>query len=87
MRKARRGSGEHRSVYVFRFCRQRTDPAAKACAPCGAGIDERAVVSRSGWQAQPPIRDMARILMYPSGEGCCSDSTTVPNPNPSAHSH
>jgi hypothetical protein len=28
---------------------------------CGAPIDVRAVVSKSGWQKQPPIKDMARI--------------------------
>lgn len=61
MSRAKSGSGKHRSVYVCRFCRQPTDPAAKACVHCGAGIDERMVVSRSGWQSLPPIRDMARI--------------------------
>jgi uncharacterized protein (AIM24 family) len=31
------------------------------CPSCGAGIDVGARGSDSGWQAQPPIRDMARI--------------------------
>ncbi|HET9078615.1 MAG TPA: AIM24 family protein [Acidimicrobiales bacterium] len=50
------------TTYVCRFCRMATDPAQPACAHCGAPVDVRAVVSDSGWQEQPPIRDMARII-------------------------
>lgn len=61
MGKSRSGAGEHGSVYVCRFCGQPTDSTSKASANCGAGVDVRAVVSSSGWEARPPIRDMAHI--------------------------
>ncbi len=47
--------------YTCRYCRQLSDPSGTSCPRCGAPIDVRAVVSDSGWQQQPPIRDMARI--------------------------
>ena len=49
------------STYICRFCRQHSDPSAPTCPLCGAPVDVKDVVSRSGWQKQPPIRDMARI--------------------------
>lgn len=49
------------SDYTCRYCRQASDAAASACPHCGAPIDVRAAVSRSGWQKQPAIKDMARI--------------------------
>jgi len=49
------------STYVCRYCRQHSDPAASSCPRCGAPIDVRDMVSRSGWEQQPAIRDMARI--------------------------
>src|ERR1700760_2853306 len=48
-------------TYVCRFCRQPSDAAVPACPSCGAPLDVRGMVSRSGWQQQPPIKDMARI--------------------------
>jgi uncharacterized protein (AIM24 family) len=48
-------------IYVCRYCRQPSDASGTSCPNCGAAIDLRAVVSDSGWQEQPPIRDMARI--------------------------
>ena len=47
--------------YVCRYCRQASDPAALACPNCGAPLDVRALTSRSGWEEQPAIKDMARI--------------------------
>jgi uncharacterized protein (AIM24 family) len=47
--------------YVCRFCRQPSDPSGVSCPNCGAPVDLRDVVSESGWQEQPAIRDMARI--------------------------
>jgi uncharacterized protein (AIM24 family) len=35
--------------------------SAASCPSCGAALDIRQVVSRSGWIEQPPIKDMARI--------------------------
>ena len=48
-------------AYVCRFCRQRSDASGPSCPNCGAPLDVRSVVSRSGWEQQPPIKDMARI--------------------------
>src|ERR1700742_170432 len=48
-------------AYVCRFCRQFSDPTAPSCPRCGAPIDVRSIVSRSGWEQQPAIKDMARI--------------------------
>jgi uncharacterized protein (AIM24 family) len=47
--------------YICRYCRQPSDPSVFSCPNCGARIDVRTVTSRSGWQKQPPIKDMARI--------------------------
>jgi uncharacterized protein (AIM24 family) len=47
--------------YVCRFCRQPSDPTAAACPACGAPFDVAAMVSRSGWEQVPAIKDMARI--------------------------
>src|ERR1700729_2608315 len=47
--------------YICRFCRQNSDVTSPACPACGAPIDVRNAVSKSGWQQQPPIKDMARI--------------------------
>lgn len=47
--------------YICRYCRQPSDPNAVSCPLCGAPVEVRASVSRSGWQRQPPIADMARI--------------------------
>jgi uncharacterized protein (AIM24 family) len=47
---------------LCRFCRQPSSAGeAAACPRCGAPLDVRAVVSRSGWEQVPPIKDMARI--------------------------
>jgi uncharacterized protein (AIM24 family) len=47
--------------FVCRYCRQLSDPTAPACPRCGAPVDIRASVSASGWQKQPPVKDMAKI--------------------------
>jgi uncharacterized protein (AIM24 family) len=47
--------------YLCRFCRQPSEAGAQACPRCGAPLDVREVVSRSGWEQVPPIKDMARI--------------------------
>ena len=52
---------EASSVYICRYCRQPSDPSGVACPLCGAPINVAAVVSKSGWQKQPPIKDMARL--------------------------
>jgi uncharacterized protein (AIM24 family) len=49
------------STYLCRYCRLTSDPGAVSCPNCGAPVDVRAVVTRSGWEQQPPIADMARL--------------------------
>jgi len=46
---------------VCRYCRMVHPAAVPSCPSCGAALDIRQVVSRSGWIEQPPIKDMARI--------------------------
>lgn len=61
-------------TYVCRYCRQASDSSGSACPLCGAPVDVRAVVSDSGWQEQPAIKDMARIKLGQSTcqiEGVC----------------
>src|SRR5487761_1312774 len=63
--------------YVCRFCRQPSDPNSPTCPLCGAPVDIGDVVSDSGWQEQPPVRDMARIQF---GQSTCQiEGTTVPS--------
>jgi uncharacterized protein (AIM24 family) len=54
---ADRGAGPLTCLY----CRMPHDGAATNCPHCGAPLDVRTAVTRSGWVEQPPIRDMARI--------------------------
>jgi uncharacterized protein (AIM24 family) len=46
---------------VCRYCRMPHPPGGPSCPSCGAALDLRQHVSRSGWIEQPPIKDMARI--------------------------
>jgi uncharacterized protein (AIM24 family) len=64
------------TAYVCRYCRQPSDPGGVSCPNCGAAIDVRAVVSDSGWQEQPPVRDMARVRFGTSS--CQIEGTYVP---------
>jgi uncharacterized protein (AIM24 family) len=50
------------STYTCRWCGLACDPAdLSSCPHCGAPIDVREEVSDSGWEEQPPIKDMARL--------------------------
>ncbi|HUE59173.1 MAG TPA: AIM24 family protein [Acidimicrobiales bacterium] len=53
------------SVYTCRYCRQQSEfdagSAPASCPHCGAPVEVTGAVSRSGWEKQPPISDMARI--------------------------
>ncbi|HEY7142883.1 MAG TPA: AIM24 family protein [Streptosporangiaceae bacterium] len=49
------------STYTCPYCRIPSEGGGGTCPNCGAPVDVRARVSRSGWAEQPPIRDMARI--------------------------
>ncbi|GAA4250286.1 hypothetical protein GCM10022255_038190 [Dactylosporangium darangshiense] len=48
-------------LVVCRYCRMPHPPDGPSCPSCGAALDVRQVVTRSGWIEQPPIQDMARI--------------------------
>jgi uncharacterized protein (AIM24 family) len=48
-------------AYVCKFCRQASDASVPSCPSCGAPLDVHGLVTRSGWQQQPAIKDMARI--------------------------
>jgi uncharacterized protein (AIM24 family) len=54
-------TGHPEGTTVCRYCRLVTDPTGPSCPSCGAALDIRDVVTRSGWIKQPPITDMARI--------------------------
>lgn len=56
------------SAYVCPFCRLPADPSGSSCPSCGAPVDVTRVVSDSGWQEQPAIKDMARIQF---GQSTC----------------
>jgi uncharacterized protein (AIM24 family) len=47
--------------YNCPYCRLASDGASQSCPHCGAPVDVRLRVTKSGWIEQPPIRDMARI--------------------------
>ena len=58
------------------WCGAKTDPAALSCGSCGADVDVRAVVTRSGWTKLPPRRDMAKLQFGASV--CQIEGTFVP---------
>jgi uncharacterized protein (AIM24 family) len=47
--------------YTCPYCRIPSEGGGVTCQHCGAPIDVRARVAKSGWAEQPPIRDMAKI--------------------------
>ena len=64
------------STYTCRFCRLPSDASGASCPNCGAPVDITTVVSKSGWQEQPAVKDMARIQF---GRSTCQiEGTFVP---------
>jgi uncharacterized protein (AIM24 family) len=63
-------------AYVCPYCRLPSETADRTCPHCGAPVDARRHVSRSGWAEQPPIRDMARVHF--SRSTCQISGTYVP---------
>jgi len=64
------------STYTCRFCRLPSDASGASCPQCGAPVDITTVVSKSGWQEQPAVKDMARIQF---GRSTCQiEGTYVP---------
>ena len=64
-------------AYACRWCRTSTDAAdLVSCPTCGAPVDVRDQVSRSGWYELPAVPDMARLQF---GRSCCQiEGTYVP---------
>ena len=60
-----------RASYTCPYCRLDGDATGTSCTHCGAPVDIRARVSESGWERQPPIKDMARIQF---GQSTCQVS-------------
>jgi uncharacterized protein (AIM24 family) len=54
-------AGDGTAPLVCLYCRLPHVGAVANCPNCGAPLDVRTAVSRSGWVEQPPIRDMTRI--------------------------
>jgi uncharacterized protein (AIM24 family) len=49
------------TTYTCTYCRTTSELTGMSCPNCGAAVDVRTVVSKSGWVKQPPIRDMAKL--------------------------
>jgi len=65
------------ATYTCPFCRMaNNDDGSTTCPRCGAPVDIRLRVSKSGWAEQPPIRDMARLHFNRST--CQISGTLVP---------
>ena len=65
------------SLYTCRWCRTPSQAAGLvSCPTCGAPVDVRDMVSRSGWYELPAVPDMARIQF---GRSYCQiEGTYVP---------
>src|SRR5260370_41808039 len=45
------------------WCKAQNEPARTSCNTCGAPLDQRNVVSHSGWAERPRLRDMAEFCV------------------------
>lgn len=63
-------------VYTCAWCGQASDGTALSCPACGAQVDVREVVSRSGWTELPGRRDMAKLDLGKSS--CQVEGSYVP---------
>jgi uncharacterized protein (AIM24 family) len=63
-------------LYTSAWCGQASDGSALSCPACGAQVDVREVVSRSGWMELPGRRDMAKLDLGKSS--CQVEGTYVP---------
>jgi uncharacterized protein (AIM24 family) len=48
-------------TYTCPWCQHLSDAGSVSCPACGAPVDVRRAVSKSGWSEQPPIKDMTKI--------------------------
>jgi uncharacterized protein (AIM24 family) len=63
-------------VYTCAWCGQASDGTALACTACGAQVDVRDVVSKSGWTELPGRKDMAKLQF--GNSFCQVEGTYVP---------
>ena len=63
-------------VYTCAWCGQTSDGTALGCTACGAQVDVRDVVSKSGWTELPGRRDMAKLQF--GNSFCQVEGTYVP---------
>jgi uncharacterized protein (AIM24 family) len=63
-------------TYTCSWCGQVSDGSALSCPACGASVDVRAVVTRSGWAELPGRRDMAKLQF--GNSYCQIEGTYVP---------
>jgi len=69
-------SQEPLRVYDCNWCGQPSDGTALSCPACGAQVDVRAIVSKSGWSELPGRKDMAKLQF---GQSFCQvEGTYVP---------
>jgi uncharacterized protein (AIM24 family) len=69
-------SQEPLRVYNCTWCGQTSDGIALSCPACGAQVDVRAIVSKSGWTELPGRKDMAKLQF---GQSFCQvEGTYVP---------
>ena len=54
--------------YTCPWCKRQSDALARSCPACGAPVDVRKAVTKSGWSELPGIKDMARIQF---GQSIC----------------
>jgi uncharacterized protein (AIM24 family) len=62
--------------YTCSWCGMASDGTALSCPACGAGVDVKSVVSRSGWSELPGRRDMAKLQF--GNSYCQIEGTYVP---------
>ncbi len=63
-------------VYTCSWCGQTSDGTSLACTACGAQVDVRDVVSKSGWTELPGRKDMAKLQF--GNSFCQVEGTYVP---------
>jgi len=69
-------SQEPLRVYNCTWCGQASDGVALSCPACGAQVDVRDIVSKSGWSELPGRKDMAKLQF---GQSFCQvEGTYVP---------
>ncbi len=69
-------SQEPLRVYTCAWCGQTSDGTSLSCTACGAQVDVRDVVSKSGWTELPGRKDMAKLQF--GNSFCQVEGTYVP---------